>query len=513
MAALLALPDWVYHLMHSDYSLRHNRGELMIFFVLSAVFLAIRPLWVKWGIFAFMLVMAPIELAHLSYFGVPVSPYAVSRVFSETHDLFESLFSWIGHIYLPFLVAAGIAALIYWILVRTERLALSGPYMPVLAIALLLGGPVSAHFTSKEYVFQPKAESYSVKNLYMAISLFLGKEALASLRPSGPTKSFAPYQVTPVDTAPPAVNVVVVMGESLGYPRMSLYGYDKPTTPNLVKLRQDPNFVYRKGMSGGVSTDVSVPSFFTLKREPENLAPITGNASNLFRLAKERGFRVHYVSTQTSGILVGQIGRNADVLTTKEDFEARSGAVMVYDDALVDYLKTVDLSRPNFIVLHQRVSHSPYERYTPATYQKLPYDKKDFGTYLTNTYANSVMYTDALLAAMIEHLKAHSPLPVMFFFTSDHGELMGEGGHWGHGDLGLDTAKVPFLFYGKGIPLPMRREFAALPQDLSHYQMGKLVAEALGYRVTNPNDNGDYYINGLKLSGVAGYISYRNNPR
>ena len=41
--------------------------------------------------------------------------------------------------------------------------------------------------------------------------------------------------------------------------------------------------------------------------------------------------------------------------------------------------------------------------------------------------------------------------PIYFFITSDHGEELGENGHWGHDQLNLDSPSVPIIFYGVGV--------------------------------------------------------------
>ncbi len=68
---------------------------------------------------------------------------------------------------------------------------------------------------------------------------------------------------------------------------------------------------------------------------------------------------------------------------------------------------------------------------------------------------------------------------------------------------------------GAGVPLffsPPHGEAAQLEAarrliNPTHYEMGKLIAGLLGYRVDNPNERaGAYYLNGTDLSGSEGYL-------
>lgn len=109
----------------------------------------------------------------------------------------------------------------------------------------------------------------------------------------------------------------------------------------------------------------------------------------------------------------------------------------------------VDMSRPNFVVLHQRNSHSPYDRNYPPEGNYFHSDAgSETNQYRVDTYDNSVRHTDHLLYNLINDLKSRSRLPVYVLFTSDHGEMLGEkDGQFGHGRLMEAVARVPFIFY------------------------------------------------------------------
>lgn len=62
---------------------------------------------------------------------------------------------------------------------------------------------------------------------------------------------------------PTPLNLVVIMGESITYTHMGLYGYGRDTTPFLSGLEAKERLIFRPGISSAVSTHVSIPMFLT----------------------------------------------------------------------------------------------------------------------------------------------------------------------------------------------------------------------------------------------------------
>ena len=100
----------------------------------------------------------------------------------------------------------------------------------------------------------------------------------------------------------------------------------------------------------------------------------------------------------------------------------------------------------------------------------------------------------------------------MLVMTSDHGEKLGDDGHFGHLTLDIDTAQVPFLMFSDHVPDDVMALADNLPPVVAHYDMAEFVARLLGYKIQDPNrKEGQYYINGTDLMGRGGFISYRIN--
>jgi glucan phosphoethanolaminetransferase (alkaline phosphatase superfamily) len=120
-------------------------------------------------------------------------------------------------------------------------------------------------------------------------------------------------------------------------------------------------------------------------------------------------------------------------------------------EGLLDLIREVKQGGKRFIVVHQRNIHLPYRTNTahrPA-FQRYPTVGLEFSEASINAYDNAVLYADYLYGEVIRELRKQAEGPLYVFFTSDHGEELGENGHRGHDQLDLISPLVPIMFYGE----------------------------------------------------------------
>lgn len=205
-----------------------------------------------------------------------------------------------------------------------------------------------------------------------------------------------------------ATNLVVVLGESMTTDRMSLYGYSKPTTPFLDRMR-DKMSVWGPVRAVDSSTVKALRFMLTRATVEEPRRAIETAAVALRR----RRYRPVLISAQpkwTRRCGVGQMLFAAcESRIYLADNERGHG---VWDHELVDYLKremAVEDERPFAIFLHLQGSHfDPKYRVPP-----------DFSTPEgLDDYDRSVRYTDAILGAICKSL----PPRTVMVYVSDHGE-------------------------------------------------------------------------------------------
>jgi glucan phosphoethanolaminetransferase (alkaline phosphatase superfamily) len=503
-ACLLILPDYLYASITGSGPILFRPYTLGVLFTISFLLLALRSRMAVFGLIGFFFLLQLGQLLHVAYFGTSFAPHEIRLLFGELAEVQESLAGVAGLVLPPLLIVAGSYAALALLLrtTRNYRLHVSLAALPLALLLLVL--PIRAYTSDESQRFYPNPKTYMLENALQAFSYFMVRD-LPSHLAHRQEAHWKPYVVE--RSRPPAhANIVVVMGESLTPAHMSLFGYGRATTPQLETLRTDKDFIYRQGIAAGVATKVSLPMFFNIAREPDNTAQIFRQSSNLIKLARAQGFLTHYYSTQTANLSTFSGIEYADDTLTAENLG--QALDIQHDEALLSRVKRLDLKRPNFIVLHQRNSHSPYDSGYPAEYDfyKSAAGKKT-NQYRVDSYDNSVRYTDHLLYSLIQDVKARSPLPVYIVFTSDHGEMLGErGGQFGHAKLTEEVARVPFIFYAHNGDAALTNHARQL-ENPTHYEMGKLIAELLGYRLDNPNQQaGVYYLNGTDLSGSEGYM-------
>lgn len=187
---------------------------------------------------------------------------------------------------------------------------------------------------------------------------------------------------------------------------MSLYGYKRTTTPCMDRLAASDNgFISKKGVSAANATRSTLPLFYNVQYHPLDTDMVKHQPANLFRLAKSQGFKTFYISAQNVNCLNGVNTSYIDYIAA---FEHQEDLVRkIKDDAVLKLMREIRLSDRNFIVLHQRNSHSPYV----SNYAHRP----EFGVFPTegvpkqtahvNAYDNSVRYSDWFYNEIISHFE------------------------------------------------------------------------------------------------------------
>jgi len=99
---------------------------------------------------------------------------------------------------------------------------------------------------------------------------------------------------------------------------------------------------------------------------------------------------------------------------------------------------------------------------------------------LTNRYLNALAFSDDLIADAIARV---DPTRTLIVLTGDHGEALGETGHFGHGFAFPDeVARVPFAMVGPGVPA------STLETPSLHADLLRTLVHWFGGDTTGPND-------------------------
>lgn len=494
MTICLLMPDFLMKFFfESNKGMFHMRFTLSIFLAsLALSFCKNRFLPICFLIFLCLLEI--IQHGHMAYFGVPINPADLIKIYHESHEIIETGCHQLRNFWFVFPLIILCYATAIWILYLFPK-RIQFPYAFLIVLGLFLKVIFSNSYKTLPNIFYP-----SLYNSLNACS--------STLYPSAQKfnfhNAFAPYQIEKHNKTTPQ-NIILIIGESLRFDHLSLFDYQRNTTPFLDSLKNLPNFDYKKTISSGISTSTSIPIFFNLVREPGNLNLLQSKVANLFRLAKENGYKTFWLSSQELALI-------QDVASNFIDHAVTSNSLITSknrDEYILSLFEDLALGDKNFIVIHQRTPHEPYEKQYKHRKEQFEIDDvslTDRKERTINAYDNAVRFYDFLIQETFRIAQQKLPKDFYIMFTADHGELLGDEGLYSHNHLNLPCAFVPFWIYGD-----LKRVQNHL-QDrtfLNHYQIGILVADLLGYNIYNPNDdNKTYYIHGNGIYSNYSYLEY-----
>jgi hypothetical protein len=243
-------------------------------------------------------------------------------------------------------------------------------------------------------------------------------------------------------------NIVLVIGESLAASHLTIYGYERDTSPRLQQLFERGKIVaFRQATVMGPTTRASVPYILTGLVGPDPAGRVL-DAPTVLEYAKARGYHTAFVSAQEEswGGLDALYRRGADSFRSGIDFAPKvdvmkgSDDLVVLEQGLVPTLRT--MSEPFFVIAHMDGSHLPYGHHAPATHKVFPED----GINSIGAYDNTIRVTDEYLARVLDVVRARDPQSWMFF-TSDHGQPLGEGGAFFNRGYQSNVVRDPLLVF------------------------------------------------------------------
>jgi glucan phosphoethanolaminetransferase (alkaline phosphatase superfamily) len=230
---------------------------------------------------------------------------------------------------------------------------------------------------------------------------------------------------------------VLVIGESARYDRWNLNGYARDTNP---LLKQEANVESFSNMiTPYTATRLSVPLMLSSMPSTVKLKQRYSEKSVLSAF-KEAGFKTFWISNQMSA---GRFDTTISAFADEADVRRylNMGSYINesnYDQVLLDPLHQAiaDPSQKKLIVMHTLGNHWNYslrhpqefDRWHPSFFGVAQPDYSNLAhrSELSNSYDNSMLYTDWVLSRIIDQLKEGDRIASMIYL-SDHGESLFEG--------------------------------------------------------------------------------------
>ncbi len=413
----------------------------------------------------------------------------------------------------------------FWL--QTLQEAIQPDFSPKKFGAYLLVALVG--FYSLRWVFHRRGFT---RRIYLAskLTLSLGLIGLAFHQTTAKALAFylentEKFQTTAerfAQVAPPllpprqAMDLFVYIGESTSVMNMGLYGYPRPTTPELSALAaQDRKLVvFDHVFATHAHTSRSLLEALSFGMDPaEAFVPITERRRvSVVDVLVSGGLAPRLISNQGLG---GSWDQASSVIFKHSDntfrVRARPGsdaaAERAWDDEFFeDQLKRLAPgSQGNQVVfLHSYAGHGPYLKNIPERFRQPVDDQLQAlpraqilsdpapSIVQIEAYDAAIRYVDHSVRKTIAHLQA-SPRPGVLVYFSDHGDAVYAG--MGHDSARFrhEMARVPFLMYFNDAAQRTRpdllekyRRLAAARQTATLAQLPSTLLDLLGARLASP---------------------------
>ncbi len=444
---------------YSEHPLAFAVFGVGVILVVNSIFLSFSFRRTTKPAFIFFIMVAAISSYFMDTFGVIITGDMIRNVVSTTVNEARHLITWkfILHVF-AFGVVPSI--LIGWVKVNHRNLIpkLIHNIIVIFVSLILAVGAVSFDYPLNASVIRNQRD-------------FLG-----SLNPVAPVAGAVKYTQNTLEernivVAPlgedaekgplisgssrPVVTIIVV-GETARAQNFSLTGYERETNPELAQR----NVVsFTDATSCGTSTAVSMPCMFSVFGRAQYTNAKNLSSENLLDVLSRAGVNVVWWDNNSGDKRVAARIPNENFAAGDTVPFCRQGECD--DGILVDQLKQYigGITKDTVIVMHQIGAHGPayylryppeFERFTPACNTRQLGDCTP--EEIVNVYDNTILYTDSVLAQIIDVLKEQEDRFVTsMIYASDHGESLGELGLYLHGlpfILAPDVQiKVPFIVW------------------------------------------------------------------
>lgn len=233
--------------------------------------------------------------------------------------------------------------------------------------------------------------------------------------------------------------LVVIIGEAESRDRMSLYGYERETTPFLNTLEG----FHFEAISPTNQTRYSVPMMLT-GVGVSNFDAFYHTESIISKLNR-CGYESYWISNQ---VYTGKHESNVTSIALEADhryFLNRLSYIMAgYDEEVVESLSKIEMpaNTKQVFFIHLMGSHTQYVRRYPEGSVRF----KDVN--IGSNYDNSIYYTDTIIRDIFELFETHEKTTIMF--ASDHGEVVTET-KYGHGfsPTYKDEYRIPLIVWSR----------------------------------------------------------------
>jgi KDO II ethanolaminephosphotransferase len=299
--------------------------------------------------------------------------------------------------------------------------------------------------------------------------------------------------------------IIYLIGETLRHDRLQINAYSKNTSPFLLLKEKSGRLINFKQASKScdVLTSLSTPCMLSGNQQ--------GTEFDLFKIFNMAGFKSFFYSVHS----VRNVKPIMHSIYTNADYKFNA----FYNDieipsAIIEITKQHPHQK-KFITMQMLGSHNiGVENLLEKEYKDrifAPYCKSrevsdcfkhEGEEAMQNSYNNTVVFTDIVIGKIFDALKDKNAI---LFFSSDHGQFLGEEGKFGHGIVNPDGTKpekqyeVPIFVWmsdkykANHLPLYKSISHTALTQKSSnHLELYNSIIACNGINVKNLDTTKNY---------------------
>jgi arylsulfatase A-like enzyme len=286
----------------------------------------------------------------------------------------------------------------------------------------------------------------------------------------------------------PSPNVLFVTIDTLRADRVSAYGYERQTTPNLDKLIR-AGVRFSQARTNEPLTSPALASMLTSLEPHEhgstrNGLRVRSGLASLPKALQARGYRtVAFVGNWTLRDKLSGLGEHfetyEEVLTRRRWFGLVRGEATAVDatQRTLEWIRghvRARRSQPFFTWVHYVEPHAPYRLHREYVEQLGLRYERDLPP--EDRYDTEIAFVDASVGELLEGLRDLDLMRnTIIVFAADHGESLGEHKYWGHGrHLYEPTLRIPMSITWSGRLAPGTIGSPALITDLAPTILGLL---------------------------------------
>lgn len=234
---------------------------------------------------------------------------------------------------------------------------------------------------------------------------------------------------------------VIVIGESQHRGHMSVYGYNRPTTPFLDSKKDNHTYgdwVFLDNPYASYTHTVEVMTWALTNITSFNQKKLS-ESKNIIDILNDNGYQIWWISNQKkTEPLASMVSQSQHQLWLNEPSEETDP----YDEIILDKLpQEIELNNSNSVIfIHLMGNHMAYVDRYPNEWNK-------FGNSATDRYDNSILYNDYIVSKIYNHFLKMKNFSALVYM-SDHADDVDSGFCSHNASLFTwDMVKIPFYAF------------------------------------------------------------------